>query len=211
MTSLTSIDDAPVRRRRVPWWAYTVAALVAVAGLVAAFGGFADVPVQKLPTIAVGETWRGGEASAVVHGVYLSDTLPTNGTRADDGEVFLIVEATAETTKDAPSLFSRNLIRVFIDDVVSADTDPDRVVELRSGEGSGFLQPGIPSRVAYAWKVKAEALSVGDDVIIGVFDQFAVKGDPLWGDTSFTGPTPVARVLTSIDRLVTVPAVVGAP
>ena len=196
-------DAAP--RRRVPWWVWTIAVLVAITGLVAAIGGFADVPEESLPEVALGAEWVGGEANAVVHSAYLSETIPGSGTPADDGEVYLVVDVTAAANGDRPSLFARSLIRVLVGDVVAAETDPDRVIELRSGTGTDFLQPGLPVEVAYAWSVPRADLAVGDEVIVGIFDQFGITGDPLWGDTAFSRPTPVARVLTTVDRYVEAP------
>jgi hypothetical protein len=192
-------------RRRVPWWAWILGALVAITALIAAIGGFADVPEEKLPEVALGEQWIGGEANATVHSAYLSETMPVSGTPADDGEIYLVVDVTAAANGDRPSLFARSLIRVLVGDVVAAETDPDRVLEVRSGTGTDFLQPGLPVEVAYAWSVPITDLAVGDEVIVGIFDQFGITGDPLWGDTAFTRPTPVARVLTTIDRYVAAP------
>ena len=203
---MTTPPEPPApARRRIPWWAWTIAVVVAITGLIAAIGGFADVPQQKLPEVALGAEWVGGEANATVHSAYLSETMPGSGTPADDGEVYLVVDVTAAANGDHPSLFARNLIRVLVGDVVVAETAPDRVIELRSGTGTDFLQPGLPVEVAYAWLVPVDDLAVGDEVIVGIFDQFGITGDPLWGDTAFTRPTPVARVLTTVDRYVAAP------
>lgn len=201
----TPPEPATPARRRIPWWAWTIAVVVAITGLIAAIGGFADVPQQKLPEVALGDEWVGGEANATVHSAYLSETMPGSATPADEGEVYLVVDVTAAANGDHPSLFARSLIRVLVGDVVVAETAPDRVIELRSGTGTDFLQPGLPVEVAYAWRVPADGLAVGDEVIVGIFDQFGIKGDPLWGDTAFTRPTPVARVLTTVDRYVAAP------
>ena len=205
MTTPPSETPDVAARRRVPWWVWTLGALVAITGVIAALGGFADVPEAKLPEVALGEEWAGGEANATVHSAYLSETMPVSGRPADDGEVFLVVDVTAAANGDRPSLFARSLIRVLVGDVIAAETDPDRVIEVRSGTGTDFLQPGLPVEVAYAWSVPISDLAVGDEVIVGIFDQFGITGDPLWGDTAFTLPTPVARVLTTVDRYVAAP------
>ena len=192
------IEPAPARRG-IPWWVWTVGGLLTVTGVVAAIGGFNDVPVSALPVIELGDTTVGGEASITVDRVYLSDTVPVTGSTANDGEVYIVVMVQTEAPGPQPSLFARNLVRVLVGDLVSANTGPERVVEMRSGASMDFLQPGIPTEIAFAWNVPADAIDVGDEVIVGVFDQFAVFDDPLWGDTSTTGPTPIARIITEID------------
>ena len=50
---------APDRvRRRVPWWLWAIGAIVVVIGVIAAIGGFNDVPISRVPTIALGSTFH---------------------------------------------------------------------------------------------------------------------------------------------------------
>ncbi|TBN56614.1 hypothetical protein EYE40_03940 [Glaciihabitans arcticus] len=192
--------DPPVasRRRRVPWWVWTLIAIAAVVGLVAAIGGFRDVPITALPRVELGEAHIGSEVRTVVSRAYLSDTQPTTGREADAGSVYLVVEASAENVGTTPSLLDSDLIRVFAGDEISPVDEPSNVIELRSGDVSEFLQPGVAVDLAWIWPVDAGSLDVGDDVFVGIFDQFAVYDHPIWGDDSFGRPTPVARVITSV-------------
>jgi len=198
------VSDTPTdqtvasRRRRVPWWLWTLVAIGAVVGLVAAIGGFRDVPITALPEVQLGAAHVGSEVRTVVSRAYLSDTQPTNGREADAGSVYLIVEASAESMSDGPSLLDGDLIRVFAGEQVTPAVDPSHVLELRTGEPSEFLQPGVPVDLAWVWAVDTDSLSVGDEVFIGIFDEFAIYDHPIWGDDSFSRPTPVARVITSI-------------
>lgn len=189
---------ATVRRFRFPWWAWTLTAIAVVAGIVALLGGFNDVPIEKLPKIELGESIDGTELRSTIDRVYLSPTAPVSGTEAGDGEQYLVVEATLENLTHATSTFSYDAVRVLLGDIVKVDDDPSILLELRSGDSFGELQPGLPTKVAFLWKVPLDQVSVGDDVIIGVFVRNPVKGDPVFGDTAFSSPTPIARIVTTI-------------
>lgn len=193
--------DAPtatVRRFRFPWWAWTLTAIAVVAGIVALLGGFNDVPIEKLPKADLGETIDGTELRTTIDRVYLSPTAPVSGTEAADGEQYLVVEATLENLTHATSSFAYDAVRVLLGDVVTADDDPSILLELRSGDSFGAVQPGLPTKVAFLWKVPLADVSAGDKVIIGVFVRNPVKGDPVFGDTAFSSPTPIARIVTTI-------------
>jgi len=69
------------------------------------------------------------------------------------------------------------------------------LIDPRSGDLVGFLQPGIPLTAVFSWEVD-DSVKNGDDIIIGLFDRFAVD-DPRFGDTAYS-TTSTARILTTI-------------
>ena len=190
-------------RRRVPWWAWLAAVLVVAIATVALLGGFSRVPVGKVPVIAMGALHKGGEIHSTVTGVSLSSFKPGTRVAADNGDVFLTVEVTMRNVTSAPSSFAFDVVRVIADPHVDENDAPDGVVELRTGDGVGQLQPGLDVPVVFYWQVPADASTLGVKVpiIIGLYEEFPVYGDPVFGDTAFGSPVPTARIKTTITPL----------
>lgn len=184
-------------RRRVPWWLWVVLGAGALVGGLAALGGFDEVPVQKLPEIELGERFTGNELAVQIDDIRLSPTAPVTGYDAGDGKVYLVVEATLENVTTAPNIFQSRAVRVLVDGVISGNDAPYHVVELRSGDGLSFTQPGLPTRVAYLWQVDASRIDVGDDIIVGIFERYDAPDDPRFDDAK-TSPVVVVRLLETI-------------
>jgi hypothetical protein len=170
------------------------AALVVIVGGVAALGGFADVPVEGLPELSLGDTHHGNEVDTVVTAVHLADRVPGRQYDADEGKQYLVVEATALNTSDGPGGLTADLVRVLLEGEVSGN-DAGSFVDPRTGNQVGFLQPGIPLDGVFYWEVD-DSVRDGDDIIIGLFDRFAVD-DPRFSDTAYT-TTVTARILTTV-------------
>lgn len=181
----------------MPWWAWTLIALAAVVGLIAVLGGFDEAPVEALPELELGQQFDGNEVTTTVTGTRLSDTAPFTGYDADDGEEYLIVEATVENVTTLPNLFADASLRVLVSGVLSANTRPDSVVDLSTGEYSPVLNPGLPAELAYVWPIERGAIADGDELIVGILERYDNADDPRFDDAK-TAPVPVARIVTTV-------------
>lgn len=190
--------DTVVRRQTRRWVGGIGLAIVVAVGAVALLGGFNDVPVEKLPVIELGTAYVGNEVTTTVTGVYLSALSPVKQYAPDDGKQWLVVEATLVNTGTQPSLFSYDDIRVLLEGVIDPAEHPYSLVDLRDGGQVPFLQPGLPVHAAFTWQVHADAVSAGDDIIVGIFERYHVADDPLFGNTGYTNATPVVRIRTTI-------------
>ena len=184
--------------RRIPWWGWTLLGLVAAVALVAATGGFADVPVRKVPRIALGETHAGAEIDVRVDGVSVTAVRPGTGTPAPENREFLVVRAQLLNKGTAPSFLVDDSVRLVADGLVEVGDEPTAVVEARRGEPLTFLQPGLSTPVAYLWEVPTGAV-VPSEVVVGILERYRVSDNPIFDDAY--GPlTAVARVVTQVDQ-----------
>jgi hypothetical protein len=191
---------APARRnahRRLPWWGWTLLVAAAIIVAVGALGGFGDVPVQKVPRIELGETRAGVEIDVRVDEVAVTDVRPGTGNPAPEGSRFLVVEALLVNTGTSPTFLLDDSIRLVADRLVGVDDDPDSVVEARRGEPLTFLQPGLPTSVAYLWEVPTGA-ALPEEVVVGILERYRVSDDLIFDD-AYGAPTAVARVVTGIE------------
>lgn len=195
MTRRVTTVPAAAKRRRPPWWLWLVLGVAALVGTVAALGGFSDVPVEDLPEIELGQTHEGNETRTTVLGTSLTDTKPGRDFASDD-EQFLVLDAEVVNTTDAPTLLTRDLVRVLIPGSISANDGPD-MIDPRNGDLINFLQPGLAMRVQLVWTVDAGTLREHDPVIVGIFERYRAVDDPLFDD-SYTAPVPVVRIETEI-------------
>lgn len=164
---------------------------------VAALGGFNDVPIEKLPTVKLGSTQVGNEITTTVTGSYLSTTAPITGYDLAPGKVDLVVEGTLTDVTNKSSIFASQVVRVLLEGVIDPADDPDSTIELRSGKSLDFLQPGLPTKVAWVWKVDAAKVAAGDRLIIGVFSRHPVTDDPLFADAQ-SAAEPMVRIITTV-------------
>jgi hypothetical protein len=174
-----------------------VAGAVAIVGIVAALGGFNEVPIAKLPQVEIGEQFAGNEVSLQVDDIHLSRTAPVTGYDAPDGEIYLVVEATIENTTDQPNIFFNRALRVLVEGAVGSTDSPDNVVDLRTGDGVSFLQPGLPVEVAYLWSVDERQVDAGDEIFLGIFERYDAPDDPRFDDGK-TSPVPIVRLAETI-------------
>lgn len=190
--------EAPTPRRRLRWVLWVLLALVAALAAIILLGGFNDVPVEKLPVAELGSTQVGNELTTTITGVHLSEKAPVTGYDLEEGKVDLVVEATLTNTTNSSSLFGFDAVRVLLDGVIDPDRDPPySLIELRSGGGLSFLQPGLPTKVAYVWHVDSSKVAAGDKIIVGVFQRHPVADDPLFSDAQ-SAAAPVVRIITTI-------------
>lgn len=186
------------RRRRLPWWAWTLAALAAVIAVVSLLGGFRDVPESKLPIIALGEPFEAEDVTTTITSVRLSPNRPGTDLEAETGSQYLLVTAILENDGLVPSSNGRSLVRVVLDGAIGADTEVDSLREVRTNSQLTFLQPGLPVEVEYAWPIAKDAAAPGDSLIVGLLTRYPIPYDPVFGDTALTQPSAVARIVTTI-------------
>jgi hypothetical protein len=184
-------------KRRVPWWAWVLISAGSIVGIVALLGGFNEVPIEKLPRISLGEPFVGNEVALQVDEIYLSRTAPVTGYDAEEGHVYLVVETTAENTTSGPNIFLNRALRVEVDGAISSTDAPYNFVDLRTGDGVSFLQPGLPVQVAFFWEVEEDRIDAGGEILLGIFERYDSPDDPRFDDAK-TSPVPMVLVEESI-------------
>ena len=194
----TPAAPSRARRLRLPWWVILIASVLAAVALVTALGGFSDVPESKLPIIQLGESVDGEEVRTSITSIYLSPTRPMSDLEAEADIQYLVVEATLENTTKRPNIFQYDVVRVALDGAIEPTTQTDLLIELRSGQQVSFLQSGLTTEVAYVWQIDSADAATGDEIFAGIFDRYRVANDPIFGDTAYTAPTPIARIVTKI-------------
>jgi hypothetical protein len=185
--------DPQRSKRRLPWWLWVVFGAGSLVGLVALLGGFRDVPIEQLPQVQLGEPFVGNEVAIQVDDIYLSRTAPVTGYEPKFGYVYLVVETTAENTTAAPNIFIGRALRVLVEGAVRSTISPYNVAELRTGGAVGFLQPGLPTKVAFVWQVDEDLIDPGDQIFLGLFERYDRPEDPRFDDAK-TAPTPIVRL-----------------
>jgi hypothetical protein len=183
------------RRRRVPWWAWTLAAIAVVIGVVAALGGFADVPITRVRTIALGSTFHGQQVDSRVLGARVVAKAPGGSVSKKGAWLELDLESTDRT--DAPVPVDAVSLRTIVGPI-GAGSGPDATLLSRGGSPAE-LQPGIPTRLAVLWQVRTGAIRDGDRIVVGLFQQV-----PLTGRTVVVGqygpPEVQARLQFTVGR-----------
>lgn len=186
------------RRRRLPWWAWALAALGALVLVVALLGGFGTVPVERVRLVQQGEVVQGTEIDLSVTGVSIEDRMP-GASAPSEGEEVLVVAARLVNRADVPSTLLGDRIRVIAGEVGIEDR-ADRVLETRGSDADfvDFLQPGLPTDLLFAWPVETGSLEPGEEVVIGVLDRIPISDDPIYGDTAYSAPRAIARLVVPL-------------
>lgn len=163
--------------------------------LIAALGGFNEVPIEKLPVIELGETYSSNEVDTRITGTYLTPQQPGYTFEADEGMQYFVVEATLLNTTTTPDVLDRGLVRILLGDVVGPSEAPYGVVK-DGGFSLDFLQPGLEVHALYFWIVP-DTVAEGDDVVVGVFERHLID-DPRYGGDVYSSGEPMARVISTI-------------
>jgi hypothetical protein len=181
--------------RRIPWWAWTLVGIAVVAGVVAALGGFSDVRLTKVRTIALGGVYAGQEVDSRVLAARIVTTAP--GGQASPTGSWLEIELESTDHTDAPVPIDVISLRASIASVVDGVTAPDAQLTTRDGGTPRELQPGVPTRFAFLWKVPSGAIDDGERIAIGIFEALPETGRTV--TLGEYGPPEVqARVISTI-------------
>lgn len=155
----------------VPRWIWVaLVALIALALVVAALGGFAQA--QAAPT----ELGEGDEARASVYAVTVldaefTDEVESEYLEAEPGETLLVMTMQMENLSEAPVGVGTAADRTKSGFVNAENpllelsgvraTDPASVWRADGSSGQVILQPGVPSEVTVAWPVPEDAFADG--------------------------------------------------
>lgn len=155
----------------VPRWIWVaLAALIALALIVFAIGGFAQA--QAAPTeLGLGDEARASVYAVTVLDAEFTDEIESEYLEAEPGETLLVMTMRMENLSDAPigvgTAADRtkaglvNTENPLLD--LSGVTAIDSVSVWRADGSSGqvILQPGVPSEVTLAWTVPEDAFPDG--------------------------------------------------
>jgi hypothetical protein len=157
--------------RRIPWWAWTLAALVVAVGIVAAVGGFRDVPIQKVRTIPLGSVFHGRELDTRVLGARIVTTAPRGAITT--GGPWLEIDVDTTNTSDAPVPRTAIDLRTIVTGAVGPTDEPSSITGPRGGYPPS-LQPGVRTRLSFLWALGARPVHAGDRVVVGLFEETPV-------------------------------------
>jgi hypothetical protein len=186
--------------RRFPWWAWSALAILVVVGSVAALGGFRDVPITRVPTISLGDTYRGAEVDARITGSELMDAAP-DGSTPRPGHRYLALDVTVTDTTDHPVPATAITLRAVAGSAatgsaVTADQTAALMLLTRDGQTPASLEPGVPTLLSFFWQVPTAALDDGDRFVAGVF-QSVPQSNVIFG-SSYSDPTAVVRMVLHV-------------
>ena len=186
-------------------WLITGAGAVLLA-TTAAFGGLSTATADPIPELALGGTYAGSDLEITVVGVELWDEMGNSAIYPDEakGEKVLVVAVDVVNTFEKPrSVSSSALNQGSVDAIRIAGLDEAPSVSHRDdGEGSGMLQPDVPTRLLLAWRVGPDDFLDGDAVSLTLPDAThrvgdnVLRGEDLWED-----PRVGATVATTVEKV----------
>jgi len=181
--------------RRIPWWAWVLVGVVAVVGLVAALGGFNDVPITKVRTIPLGSTFHGQEVDSRVLGAKVSASAP-DGLRSSKGAWLQVELESVDRTNDPVPIDAISLRTIA--GPVEATAQPYATVLTRGGSPIE-LQPGVPTRMVVLWPIARGAIHDGDRIIVGVLQRVPKTG-PTVTNGEYGPPVAEARLQFAVGQ-----------
>lgn len=183
--------------RRVPWWGWSLAGIAVVIAIVAGIGGFAETPVTKVPTIALGDVYEGRQIDWSVESIELMSDVPGAVLPDDDSGQFAVATVLLTNHDDAPAPLSTAQLMLLIEDIDYVELADQQVTSRELGLSS-LLQPGVPTEMLYIWAVPA-TVSADDAAIIGLLEAVP-DPDSLYGDGELGEPLAVRRIEVTFDR-----------
>jgi hypothetical protein len=172
-----------------------VALFAFVLGVSAPFGGLDGVAGPGLPRTALNTVDRGAPWNVTVTGARLLDG-PALIKPEHEGDHWLLVLATVEVTADE----SRN----DIGDVLRLsgvpglrNEEPDYAYLVRDQSPVGYLNPGMPEQLAYAWAQAPDA-PVPTEIEVQIHGK-TWRADSLTGSMGWFDDAPRSRATVSVE------------
>ncbi|MDH6180619.1 hypothetical protein M2152_000801 [Microbacteriaceae bacterium SG_E_30_P1] len=180
------LDRVPLR-----WW--VIAAVAALLGISAVFGGLneAERADDGPEVVSVAEEFVGPELATTVHSVEIDTAVTGRVGEAEEGNTYLAVSATVTNLWKVSSITFTDLLQLpwLGDDLAKAE----RVV-YADGELGVQVNPNVPVDVVFIWEIPTEL--VPEDGIIPVTimaKSFTEDGDVTYG-SYWSSPEPAAVV-----------------
>ena len=185
---------------RVPtkWFAAVFVALFLAA--TAAFGGLATAAPPEIDRLEPGEAHITDQRSLTVQRAVLIDELPEAGVYPEEGQRVLALVADVENRWDRPaSATSRAAIGgSFAVDGITPDL-PVSAARLEDESLVVSLQPGVPTRIVFAWPVDADQFTGGESVEVALNDMSLYTGSFVIEGQSWDSPVTTAVVTVEIE------------
>lgn len=171
----------------------------------AAFGGLNDVAAQERPPLPVrdpGEVHKGPILSTTVQRAVLIDRLPGAGAFPDEekGERLLVLLVTVENHGDEAVEFGA--FGGVLDKTVRLSGDPRTaagIVREDDQTPTPWLQPDLPTLLAFSWTVGGSDYAEGDDLVVELRDAELQAGQLLYTGLKWTQPELAATVRVPIE------------
>ncbi|WEK12840.1 MAG: hypothetical protein P0Y48_10240 [Candidatus Microbacterium phytovorans] len=191
---------------RVPTkWFATIGTVLFLA-VTAAFGGLNEVaaaPTPALPELTAGEVHTSAQLSIRVERAVLIDELSGTGAFPDEekGERLLVLLVEVENRWDEAlqlspfsSFSTGRVVRLSGDDRAA-----DGIVREDDQTPDPWLQPGIPTLLAFSWTVGGADYTDGEELIVELSDSPLEVGELLFTGERWGAPALAATVRIAIE------------
>lgn len=171
----------------------------------AAFGGLADVAAEEveIAELSVGETHISPQLAITVERAVLIDSLRGAGAYPDEkkGERLLVLLVEMENRWDEPVSFAQSSAYGSSRTVHLAGDDREAIGLVREDDQTSapWLQPGIPTLLAFSWTVGPGDYADGDDLRVELSDAQLQTGRLLYTGDRWTTPELSAVVTVPIE------------
>lgn len=176
----------------IPTSIWFIVGAAVILGVSALFGGLdeADLSSRQPPVVPAGEEIVRDELTTIVHSAYVGDVAPGYSFEPEEGNVYLVVEATVTNNARVTTVTFSELIRVDqLEEPVAL-----RTARLVDGSGLPQANPGVPTGVGFVWEVPEGSVSPGDTVRLTITAKsFTADGDVTFG-SYWSDPQPTAFV-----------------
>jgi hypothetical protein len=185
---------------RVPtkWFAGIFIALFLAA--TAAFGGLATAAPPEIDRLEPGEAHITDQRSLTIQRAVLIDELPEAGVYPEPGQRVFALVADVENRWDRPaSVTSRDAIRgSFSVDGIEPETTM-QAARLEDESSVIALQPGVSTKIVFAWAVDADQFTGGERVDVALNDMSLYTGSFVIEGQSWDSPVTTAAVTVEIE------------
>ena len=185
---------------RVPtkWFAGVFIALFLAA--TAAFGGLATAAPPEIARLEPGEAHVTEQRSFTVQRAVLIDELPEAGVYPEPGERVFALVADVENRWDRPATVAGT--DGIGGSFTVAGIDPEVKASSARWDDESLvlsLQPGVPTRIVFAWPVDADQFIGGETVEVALNDMSLYTGSFVIEGQSWDSPVTTAVVSVEIE------------